>query len=206
MKKFVAIFLAVVLALGLNMTAFAAGNNNNVNDPDFYDKDSGWWYDWYGEENDLYFFDTDEMDEVLYGYAEAMSKAEGLAALYHLIATLQENGMRLVRYDVIKEKTANHVYYIEVMNRQGYIYSCYFSSYTHQGADKVMKAMLNGKKIPYYYIFLTNYVEGQRIKNYDESEKLTGFDTGLDEAIRQFINILDNYYGWEYDPYPWDNG
>lgn len=218
MKKIVSFILAVVLVLAMSVTAFADGNNNNVKDRGFYDFDANWWYDWYGEDgNDLYFFDEDELNEVKYGYAEAMSRAEGLAALYHLITELQNNGMRLTRYEVVKEKTANHVYYIEVMNRDGQLWSCYFCSFTHQTADKVMNAMLNGKKIPYYYIFLTNYVEGQKIKNYGETEQITGFDKGLDEAIRQFINVLNNYdyyysyfYGYdnyepEWDP-EWDGG
>ena len=208
MKKLVSIILAVMLVLSLSATAFADGYNSNVKDRGFYDFDDNWWYDWYGTDgNDLYYFDEDELNEVQYGYAEAMSRAEGLAALYQLIVELQNNGMRLMRYQVVKEKTANHVYYIEVQNHQGQIWSCYFATYTHTGAGKVMSTMLSGKKLPYYSIFLTNYVEGQKIKNYDETERITGFDASLSDAIEQFINVLynyDYYYSYFYGYDNWD--
>ena len=208
MKKFVSIILAVMLVLGLSATAFAAGEY------DVYGKKSGWWYD-YDESESPYLFDEKEQKDVLYDYAEAMSKAEGLAALYRLISKLQENGMYLVRYEVVKEKTANHVYWIEAMNQYGEIKGCYFATFTHDSAEKVMSDMIAGKKIKYYSIFLTTYVEGQKIKNYDETERITGFDVLMDDAIDQFVYKLYNFdfddydsdydYDYEYPDY-WDGG
>ena len=211
MKKFVSLILAVMMVLAMSATAFADGYGRKTYEHGIYDYGPGWWYD-YNDPDGYYNFDQDEQNEVVYAFAEAMSKAEGLAALTHLITKLQERGMSLLSYEVVKEKTANHVYYIQAMNRNGDVWCCYYATFTHDSAEKVMANLLAGKRVKYYSIFLTNYVEGQKIKSYDEVEMITGFDVPIDEAIEQFIYKLehyDEYYGYYYgyeEYYPWDNG
>ena len=199
MKKFVSFFLAVLLMLSLSVTAFADGNNNNVNGRDIYDLDSDWWIDWYGSNSwEVYEFNDDELGELRIACAEAMCKAEGLMALTSLITKLQERGMRLRSYTVVVEKTGNHVYFIEVQNSRGYVRSCYFATFTHDGVNGVISNLKKWKTSKYYSIFLTTYVSGQKIKNYAESEKITGFDLKTDDAIDQFISIIE-YYEPTYD-------
>lgn len=215
MKKIVCIILAVMLVLSVSAATFADGygygygSGRKTYEHGIYDLNPGWWYD-YSDPNGYYNFDDDELNEVLYAFAEAQSKAEGLAALYRLITKLQERGMSLLSYEVVKEKTANHVYYISAMNRQGDVWSCYYATFTHDSAEKVMSNLLAGKRVKYYSIFLTDYVENQKIKAYDATEMITGFDVQMDEAIDQFIYKLENYdsyydyyYGYEYG---YDNG
>ncbi len=211
MKKIISVMLAVMMVLGLSATAFADGYGPKTYEYGLYDYNQGWWYD-YDDPVDYYGFDEDEMNEVKFAFAETLSKAEGLAALYHLIEKLQENNLSLTNYTVIKQKTANHVYFIEVMDANGYVWSCYYAAYTHDSADKVMSALLGGKRVKYYSIFLTNYVENQKIKAYDETQMITGFDKTTDDAIAEFIYKMQNfdtyypyyygsdyYYDWDYD-------
>lgn len=211
MKKIVSIILAVMLVLGMSTSAFAAGKKTY--EYGIYDRKAGWWYD-EGDPMGYYNFDDKEMSDVLYTYAETMSKAEGLAALYRLIGALQNRGMYLKNYTVHIERTANHVYEIEAVNQYGQTWECYFSIYTHKSAEEIMAEMLAGTKIEYFAIFLTTYVKGQKIADYDDMEKITGFDKSIDDAIYEFIYKLENYdscypyyYGYDYyDPYYYDDG
>ncbi len=184
MKKLVAIILTVVLVLSVSITAFAADGIRG--------RKPGWWYD-VGDPNGTYFFDEKEQKEIQLSFAEAMTAAEGLMSLNYLVETLQQNGMSLMNYEIYREKSANYVFYIEAVNRQGQIWSCYFSTYTHDGMGDVMNDLQYGVIPKYYVIFLTTYVDGQAIKKYAPEEKITGFDLSLRDAVGQFINILNNY-------------
>ena len=205
MKKLVAIILTVVLVLSVSITAFAADGIKG--------RKTGWWYD-VGDPNGTYFFDEKEQKEIKLSFAEAMTEAEGLMAFNYLVETLQSNGMSVMNYEIYKQKSANYVIYIEVVNRQGQIWSCYFSTYTHDGMGDVMNDLQYGQVPEYYNIFLTTYVDGQAIKKYADNEKITGFDKNLREAVSQFIYVLNNYdyyysiyYGgdnYEYE-YDWDD-
>ncbi len=209
MKKLVSIILAVMLVLSMSVSAYAAGSKKY--EYGIYDRKAHWWYD-RGDSNGTYFFDDKEQKDLLYGFAETMSRAEGMAALYRFVDKLQLNGMSLKSYEVVVEKTANHVYYIEAMNQYGDVWGCYFATFTHDSAETVMADMLAGRRIEYYSIFLTTYVNGQKIKDYEELERITGFDVLTDDAIDEFIYKLMNYsyyydiyYGDYYDP-EWYDG
>jgi hypothetical protein len=205
MKKLFSFILAVVLVFAMSMTAAGADSKKKVvGEYEIYDYQDGWWYD-YGDPEGTYHFDKEEKDKVKYAYAEAMSKAEGLAALYHLIDRLEASGMYLMSYEVVKQKTANHVYYIEVMNQYGQIWSCYYFTFTHEGVDSIMNAMMNGSWIKYYSIFMTTYVNGQKIKNYADNEKITGFDVKTDDAIDAFIQMVNYNYDYYYNYFFGDN-
>ena len=197
MKKIVSIFLAVLM-LCASVAAYAD-----------WSKD-GWWYD-FGDPEGTYHFDDDELSDLRLEIAEQLNKAVGMAAIYELAVKLQENDMALMSYEITAQKSANFVYYIQAINRDGMVWSSYYFTFTHDGAQKVVSNLLNGKT-KYYGIFMTDYVSGQKIKDYGADQMITGFDLTTDQAIDQFINVLNNYdyyyriyYGDDnYDP-EWDD-
>ena len=182
MKKIIAILLAAVLLLSLTTAAFA----------------DNYWYGPYYESK--YSFSEESLGQIRLESSEAMSKAEGYAALYRLIVKLQENGIYVMNYEVLREKSANYVFWLDVISSEGYVWSGVYSTYTHWSAESVVKALLEGKKVSYYSIFLTEYVEGQKIKDYADNQMITSFEASPEKAIDEFINFMNNYENY-YDYY-----
>ncbi len=197
MKKIVSIILAVLM-LCASVAAYADWT------------DDGWWYD-LEDPDGVYHFDDEELNDLQLKISEQLNKAAGMAAIYELAVKLQENGMSLMSYEITVQRSANFVFYIEVINRDGMVWSCYYFTFTHDSAQKVVSNLLKGKT-KYYGIFMTEYVLNQKIKDYGADKMITGFDLTTDQAIDQFINVLNNYdyyyriyYGGDnYDP-EWDD-
>ena len=196
MKKLVAIILAVVLVLSVSITTAAADGIKG--------RKTGWWYD-VGDPYGTYYFDEKERKDIWLTFAEAMTEAEGMMSLDYLVDTLQKNGMYLMNYEIYRRKSANYVFYIEAVNRIGNIWSCYFSTYTHDGMEDVLSDLRAGIIPDYHVIFLTTYVDGQAIKKYADNEKITSFDGSLESAVSQFIYIMDHYDDYYSDYYGADN-
>jgi len=181
MRKFISIIIAIVMVLSLTATAFADGNN-------------GWYI--YGEADyaAMYTVSDEELRDVRNTCAEALEKAYGYAAFYEVVETLQANGIYLTDYKVIKEKTANYVWYLSVIDsRNGNTWGGIFAVYTHWGSQKVMETLQNGKKVPFLAIFLTDYVENQKINDYEETQQITAEETTMGDAIEQFVDFMNHY-------------
>lgn len=198
MKKLISIIITVVLALTLTATAFA-------------DYGNGW--DIYGEYDyaAAYTFDDAALKNIRNTAAEALEKAYGYSALYTLVTKLQENGIFITDYKVLKQKTANYVFNISVIDSwTGNTWEGIFSVYTHQGSQYVVDTLSANKKVPFLAIFLTEYHENMKINDYDEHEQITGEETLIADAIDQFIDFIRHYaerYEFYYgDDYWYDDG